>query len=224
MDILPAEPVATNRKWYELWLEVWKHPSDTSFKSILNERDHEAMRGFIWIGVSSLIAGIVAQIATFQTTRALLQYPSGRDIFLYVCGVIIFPIAAIIGMMISAGIFHLIAKIFHGNGKWSDLVYCFSAITAPSSIIVAIGTVINFAFVSIQILSLIVSICIIIIYLILAIYSIVLYINAIKSVENIGTGPAVATYFIPTIILLLIGACIFFTFAIASSTTGGLSQ
>ena len=32
MEILPAEPVATNRKWYELWLEVWLHPSDTSFQ------------------------------------------------------------------------------------------------------------------------------------------------------------------------------------------------
>ena len=206
MEILPLEPVATNRKWYELWLEVWKHPSDASFKSILNERDHEAMRGFIWIGVASLITGLIGQIATFQTTRTLLQYPSGSDILFYVCGVVVTPIIAIIGMMISAGIFHLVAKIFHGNGKWGDLVFCFSAISAPASIIVAFASLINFAFVNIQILTLIVSICIIIFYLILGIYSIVLYINAIKAVENIGTGQAVATYFIPTIVLLLIVA------------------
>ncbi len=200
-----------------LWLEVWKHPSDASFKSILNERDHEAMRGFIWIGVASLITGIIGQIATFQTTRTLLQYPSGSDILFYVCGVVVTPIIAIIGMMILAGIFHLIAKIFHGNGKWGDLVFCFSAITAPASIVVAIASLINFAFVNIQILSLIVSICIIIFYLILGIYSIVLYINAIKAVENIGTGQAVATYFIPTLVLLLIVACIFSFVLIASS-------
>ena len=166
------------------------------------------MRGFIWIGVTSLIAGIIGQIVTFQTTRTLLQYLSGSDIFLYACGVVVTPIIAIIGIMISAGIFHLIAKIFHGNGKWADLVFCFSAITAPASIIVAFASLINFAFANIQILSLIVSICIIIFYLILGIYSIVLYINAIKAVENLSTGQAIATYLIPTIVVLLFAVLI----------------
>src|SRR4030043_2491458 len=98
MNRLPVESTLTNRKWYELWAEVWLHPSDTSFKSILNERDHEAMRGFIWIGVASLIAGIFGQIVTFQTTRTLLQYPSGGDILFYVCGVVVTPITDIIGI------------------------------------------------------------------------------------------------------------------------------
>jgi hypothetical protein len=217
MDILPAEPVATNRKWYELWLEVWKRPSDTSFKSILNERDHSALRGLIWIAVVAVIAALVSNISGVPYISAFVPQMTGITIFKVIGDLIIAPIIAIILNMLLTGVLHLIAKIFHGNGQWSDLVFCLTAISAPAYILVAIASLIIFAFGSIQNSFLIVSICYLVFSLILTIYSIVLYINAIKAVENISTGQAVATYFIPTIILLLIAACIFFTVLITSS-------
>ncbi len=217
METLPLEPVATNRKWYELWREVWFHPSAASFKSILNERDHSALRGLIWIAVVAVIAALVSNISGVPYISAFVPQIIGITILTVIGDVIISPIIAIILNMLLTGVLHLIAKIFHGNGKWSDLVFCLTAISAPANILVAIASLIIFAFGSIQNSFLIVSICYLVFSLILTIYSIVLNINAIKAVENISTGHAVATYFIPVIVLILIVACILSFVLIANS-------
>jgi hypothetical protein len=175
------------------------------------------MRGLIWIAVVAVIVALVSNISLVPNIRTFVPQMNGITIFTVICDVIVAPIVSILGVMFLGGVFHLIAKIFHGNGKWSDLVFCLTAISAPASLLFLPGYLINIAFAGIQILSLIVSIVVIILYLIWGIYSIVLYINAIKAVENISTGNAVATYFIPVIVLTIITVCIL-SFVVIANT------
>jgi hypothetical protein len=46
------------------------------------------------------------------------------------------PIVAIIGLAIEALIYHLIAELFNGKGKWDRLVLCFAAVQAPNELII----------------------------------------------------------------------------------------
>jgi hypothetical protein len=118
------------------------------------------------------------------------------------------PIFAVIGMIISAGLYHLIAKLFHGSGKWGDLAFCLSAVVAPSTIIAGVVNAITLVFLKVPVLSIISTIFVVIVSLILGIYVIVLNVNAIKAAENLGTGQALATLFIPGIIAVVLSLCV----------------
>jgi hypothetical protein len=211
METLPAPPVS-DRKWYEIWRDVWTNPGVEAFWSILKERDHSATRGFIWIGVTSLVLGLAGALTSgpvFSSVNS--QVPSflstGQTLLTAVCTVILAPIFTIISMMILTGIFHLIAKLFHGDGTWGDLVFCVATVVAPASIISGVlGTV--WGLVSqVQILFFLVAIFAGVIGVALAIYNIVLYVLAVKASENVGTGGGIATLLIPIGIVIVLGIC-----------------
>ncbi len=211
METLPAQPVS-DRKWYEIWRDVWTNPGVEAFWSILKERNHSATRGFIWIGVTSLVLGLAGALTSGPIYSSInSQVPgfisTGQTLLTAVCTVILAPIFTIISMMILTGVFHLIAKLFHGNGTWGDLVFCVATVVAPASIISGVlGTV--WGLVSqVQILYFLVAIFAGVIGVALAIYNIVLYVLAVKASENVGTGGAIATLLIPIGIVIVVGIC-----------------
>jgi hypothetical protein len=211
METLPAPPV-NDRKWYQIWKDVWTNPGVDAFWSILKERNHSATRGFIWIGVTSLVLGLAGALTSGPLYNNITsQVPgflsTGETLLTGVCTVIFAPIFTVISMMILTGIFHLIAKLFHGNGTWGDLVFCVATVVAPASIISGVlGTV--WGLVSqIQILFFLVAIFAGVIGVALAIYNIVLYVLAVKASENVGTGGAIATLLIPIGIVIVLGIC-----------------
>ena len=211
METLPTPPVS-ERKWYEIWRDVWTNPGVEAFWSILKERDHSATRGFIWIGVTSLVLGLAGALTSGPIfSRMSSQVPSflstGETLITALCTLILAPIITIISMMILTGIFHLIARLFHGNGTWGDLVFCIATVVAPASIISGVlGTV--WGLVSqIQILFFLVAIFAGIIGVALAIYNIVLYVLAVKASENVSTGGALATLLIPIGIVIVLSIC-----------------
>jgi hypothetical protein len=219
MDISPASPITSvapvsSRKWYELWRDVWTNPSVETFLSILKDRDHSATRGFIWIGVTSLILGLISALVSIPLlNRISSQVPSfissGETLLTTLCTIIITPIITIIGMIILTGIYHLIAKLFGGRGNWSDLVFCMAAVTAPASIISTVVSAIWSIFSQVRVLLFLVAILFGIIAITLLIYSIVLYILAIRATENVGTGGAIATVLIPIgVVFVLVFCCI----------------
>jgi hypothetical protein len=211
METLPAQPV-NDRKWYEIWRDVWTNPGVEAFWSILKERNHSATRGFIWIGVTSLVLGLAGALTSGPIYSSInSQVPgfisTGQTFLTAVCTVILAPIFTVISMMILTGIFHLIAKLFHGNGTWGDLVFCVATVVAPASIISGVlGTV--WGLVSqIQILFFLVGIFAGVIGVALTIYIIVLYVLALKASENVGTGGAIATLLIPIGVVIVLSVC-----------------
>lgn len=211
METLPAQPVSS-RKWYEIWRDVWMNPGVEAFRSILKERDHSATRGLIWVGITSLVLGLSGAIISIPVLSSTTsQFPSflgtGELVITSVCTVILTPIFTIISMMILTGIFHLIAKLFGGNGTWGDLVFCLAAVVAPASIISGVLGTVGGLFSQVRVLFYLIAILFGIIALALAIYNIILYVLALKASENVGTGGAIATLLIPIGVVLVLGFC-----------------
>jgi hypothetical protein len=206
MDTITTQPAAP-RKWNKIWLDVWTNPGTEAFWSIMKEPDHGPVRGFIWIGVTSLIVGLISGIGSFSFLRNSLPEVLNNIILSLGCYVILTPISAIIGMIISTGIFHLIAKLFGGSGKWSDLVFCLAAVMAPATLIGGVISVIWMIFSQVQVLQFLIAIIFGIVGIVLAIYYFVLYIQAIKAVENIGTGGVIVTIFGPAIVVTICILC-----------------
>jgi hypothetical protein len=211
METLPAQPVSS-RKWYEIWRDVWTNPGVEAFWSILKEPNHSATRGLIWIGVTSLVLGLasaIVSIPVYNSTFSSITGSAGggETIITALCTVILTPIFTVISMMIMTGIYHLVAKLFGGNGTWGDLVFCLAAVIAPASVISSVLGIVGGIFSGIQILFFIIAILFGIITIVLIIYNIVLYILAIKASENVGTGGAIATVLIPVGVVLVLGIC-----------------
>jgi hypothetical protein len=196
----------TDMKWYQIWWHVWTHPGAEAFRTILRDSQASAKRGFLWIAVTSLVSYLVYGIS-------FSRYFS--DAIVYLICVLIAPFAGIIGLAISAGIFHFFAGLLGGSGTWEKLVYCFAAISAPASLLsipasilttFQRGTFFDPSSTSLQTspLSCLVSL----IGFAAGIYTIVLFVSAIATVENTGTGKAVLIYFIPILVGIALVICL----------------
>ena len=210
-------PQVTNRKWYEIWWDVWRHPGTDVFRRLLQEPGADYNRGFKWVALMAVIFAVLNSLISGIFPQRIASAASSGMITSLVCGVIVAPIVAVIAITIMAGIYHWIAKLFGGNGEWGQLVFCFSVVLAPSYLLTALfrplyrtdlGSLFSQGTSALaqQMSSL--FFCLVLPSLALSIYSVVLNICAIKAVENIDTGRSILTYFIPVIVAILLAACV----------------
>jgi len=204
------QPVQS-RKWYEIWWDVWLHPGIAPFQTILKEPNHSMTRGFIWIAVTSFIVTLISSLFSALVIRNLAADSPGGMMFenyatntlSAICGVILSPIFAIIGVAISAGIYHWVAKLFRGKGNWNDLVYCLSAVTAPGTLFGGVIGIFSLLFFQNPVLIFLP----VFVAFAFAVYMIVLNVNAIRAAEDVGTWEALGAIFIPTIVIVVIVTC-----------------
>ena len=196
----------TPRKWHEIWWQVCRHPGPTTFTLILQEADVSSERGFKWVALVSLgviLAGILGTLV--GPNSSMLGNLFGSIAIYLVCGILLAPVFAVIGLALTAGLYHLIAKLFGGAGEWSRLVYCFAAIQAPLFLVSTVLSLMNIFLQQAGWLSL----CALPFSLALGFYSLYQYISAISAVENISMWKSAGTYFAPTIAVLIIFLCVF---------------
>jgi hypothetical protein len=203
--------------WYRVWIDVVTHPSRDTFRRILADPTAGQKRAFTWMAVMGLVWGIMFGIF-FQAGGGLPygNLPTLSTGLWILCLVILFPIFSVIGLALSTAIFHGIAKLLGGAGTFDALVYCIAAISAPMSIVTVPVSLLQTALSRGGSASSIAPLCVVPFSLALGIYSIVLEVLAIDSVERIGTGKAVLTVLIPVIIAFAIGVCFVLVVGIAA--------
>jgi hypothetical protein len=205
-----AQPV-NSRKWYEIWLDVWLHPGMAPFKTILGEPGKDVKRAFIWVAITSFIATLISYLFSALVMRNWMADAFGGEIFKnyggytlsYICGIILTPIFAILGIAVSAAVYHWIAKLLGGHGYWNDLLFCLSAVAAPATLIGGIIGIVSMLFFQNPVLVFLPTM----VALAFGIYIIILNVNAIKAAEDVGTWQALGAIFIPTIIVVALVTC-----------------
>ncbi len=213
MTIDEVQPV-TAHKWYEIWWNIWGSPGVATFESLLSEPDHTTRRGFIWIAITSWVVAIITGLTS--TTAIQSGAPAlYNNVLALICAIIFIPVGAILGLVISTAIYHGIARLVGGQGTWSDLLICVSAVVAPGELVGAVVALFTFLAVAIPGLIFLPWV----ISVVFGIYGMVLYIIALKAAEKLSTGKAVLTYFIPTIIIGLLVVCALLALIPAFRTT-----
>lgn len=126
MDAL-ASAETKSFKWYEIWRDVFLHPSDKTFVRILEDPAASPRRVYIWLAVVGLLSGLLKAISTLEISvlRQILTVISG-------------PIIAIVGLALVAAFLHWNSKRFKGQGSYARMVYVLGAIYAPASLIMII--------------------------------------------------------------------------------------
>ena len=197
--------------WYEVWETVLLHPSRASFFEILADPTAGSARAYAWIAITAAISAVIQSLITPE----LSEYSP----WVLVCSVVAAPVAAVLGMVIGAGITHFIAGLLGGSGTFDRLVYCLAAIYAPSALIslfftgmVAIAGVTPGSADTLALAAgpaLVVLFVVALLSLAFGIYAIVLQVNAIAAAENISGGRALVVFLLPSLAGFGLGiACI----------------
>lgn len=190
--------------WDEVWLRALTKPSAATFQELLRDPQAASGRPYKWIFFATLVGQGIALLlltAFHQSPRlvALQKFslisPTMKP-ETFACTLLISPFAAIIGLWFFSHITQWFARMFDGKGTAAELIYVRAAYLAPMSIITTPLNVIPFiAYVNI----------------LFSFYLMVLELLAIKTVNRFGWGAAIASAFLPAIILIggLFG-CLFF--------------
>lgn len=188
------------------WLETWRlaltRPNEETFRSLADDPKGSLGRALSWIAITSAISYLIS--ASVQLLfSGLLDRPSLLEALeheaglllseglmiagVYGCGLPLVVLMSVVGMLFYSGIVQFTANAFGGNGTFAELAYTLAAITAPITLISgAIGWIpwVN---------------CLVIP---LGIYSILLTLLAVKSVNRMSWGKTIGTF----AALLLVGA------------------
>lgn len=209
-------PVTTSLKWYEVWRQIYLHPSVESFLRILADPLAKPGRAYLWVAVMAVISGLLQGLGFNTAGRSGLGV-SGPILTLG-CGLIIAPVLAVIGLAFGSLIVHWIAGLFGGQGTFERMVYAYGAIEAPATLVSIIFSTLLLILTGGETTGgrSTLGLCAAPFSLVWGIYLLILQINAIRAVEKLSTGRAILTLLFPLILaVVLVGVCLLLTFPFA---------
>jgi hypothetical protein len=108
------------------WLQIWRtavtRPTVAAYQDLFQLANPSASKAWLWLFVSSLLSGALISIAPFVTESA----PAGLAL-----AVLVFAVSVVLVWAIFAGCTHAVARLFHGRGAYTALIYLFAAFSTP---------------------------------------------------------------------------------------------
>ena len=214
MNELPDAPAPERRPnaVLQTWSAALTRPSEQTYAAIASTPGAKASTAYLWVFVAALIQLILAALVQGRIYPEIAQQ-LGLDPNVFgarsgvasilasaLCGAPIGAALQTLFFAIGVAIIQWLAKMFGGRGTYDQLAYTFAAIAAPYSIIVGIFTLfsaIPYA-----------GVCFGLFGLLAFLYIIVLYLMAIKGVNQVGWGAAIGAFFLPALVLGFICVCL----------------
>lgn len=228
MDQMPSNvPVPESKPgpagWVQSWIMAVTKPNENTFVLLTEHPGATSRTAFIWIFLAGVVSSITSTIvraiyAAIGSTPQLPSIPgleslqqfnqfnqggSGSVGVSLLTGICLSPLGGLLAVVffaIGVAIVQWIAKLFGGVGTFDKLAYAFAAIAFPFSIFSAVMTLLG----AIPY----VNYCTGILSFALWIYSIVLQVMAVKTVNRFGYGQAAGSVFIPGCLVFLLCACV----------------
>jgi hypothetical protein len=197
-----------------VWTKVYSKPGEHSFSEIINHPDATARNAYIWVFITGMLAGLinglvrmVAFMSIFRQTLPGDQIPGATGILSAsglvgaICGAPLAGLISVISFTIAVALVHGTARFLGSKeGSFDQLAYGIGAVVAPFTLVSALVAPFN--------LIPYVVFCTGPLLLVLSIYVIYLQMAAVKAVYRTGWLEAAGAFFLPTILLLLLCACI----------------
>lgn len=200
---------------FPVWSKVYTRPGEQTFWEIVNHPDATAKNAYIWIflvgTLSGLITGLYQVVAGMSFIRNTFpgyeQLPDTTGIMSVstlvgaICGAPISGVFSVIGFAISVALIHWAARFFGSKeGSFDQLAYAMGAVIAPSTL--ASSLLLPFSAIPFAVF------CILPLLIILGLYVIYLQLTAVKAVYRTGWFEAAGVYFLPTILIVFLCACV----------------
>ncbi len=197
-----AEP---SLPWYQVWLKALTEPRVAAYEALVTRQGVSLGKACLWVAIAGIV-GALFIVGGGSALRALTALDpalrQGTDSYSFVtiaaislvCLAPLAVVGSILGLLLSAGISHVLARALGGIGTFTQLAYAFAAYSAPASMISSAVSIIP---------------CVgAIISLPLSVYVLFLNILAIKAVHHISWGRAVVSSVLFVALILAFLACV----------------
>jgi len=191
--------------WYQVWLKALTEPKETTYQDLVTRPGVSLGKACLWVGLVGVISAFIglAIVVAFggmsffdpasQQMSDSLSFLTGSAIVL-ACLVPLAGAFAVVGLLLSAGISHLLARALGGTGTYEQLAYAIAAYTAPGSIVSSavsfvpcVGPLVGLPF---------------------SFYLLFLNVLAIKAVHHLSWGRAVISSVLFLAFVLVILSCV----------------
>lgn len=214
-----ASPAGKRMPFWEVWVTVLTVQSPAGFAAALEDPEASQGRAYEWMAYTGALSGLaVPLLAIFNAdVQALMQTPEiqqvagqfNPNLFLIIIALVaslVSALSSVLGLMISGGVQHLIARYFGGTGTFTGTVYAVGSYLAPL-------TLVSTLFSLVPILNCIASL--------LGFYSILLNVRALQAAQRISAGNAVLAIILPSLVMF---ACLCLVGLVAAGQLGPLLE
>lgn len=189
--------------WTQVWLQALTRPNEQSYHTLLSDPGATPTRGLLWVGVTSLFGTAIALVTQLAFRPEMSQVMgqldrelgagarAGSFLLLLLCAVPLGAVLSVLSTVIYTALVNFIAGALGGTGNFNQLVYLFSAITAPMGVVTSLlGVVPIVACLTLP----------------LVCYSLYLQLLAVKTVHQVDWVRAAASVLILIILAVVIAA------------------
>ena len=196
-------------EWFSTWMTAVTNRSEQTYSRMAEHPDAATPnRALLWVFLAGTIAALISGVLEAIVTLAGFTSPTaglselfggaqGGTVFSLGVSICLSPVAGGVGVLVFAiivGLIQWIAKRFGGVGTFSQLAYPMAAISVPFTIFSSVLT----PFSAVPYLGL----CTGLVGILLGIYALLLEITAVKGVNRFGWGPAIGSFFFPSVLVL----------------------
>ncbi len=201
LDESPGRPFM----WYEVWLKALTQANADTYTALIRDPLASPGRAYWWVILAGLVTGLFSLISVFVVVNdpSFMETLTELEVettvietigkFVAVGLIVLIPVQAIfsvLGLLLGAAIYSLMAKLFGGTGSFSRTVYLMGAYSAPLSIIIGILSIIP-----------VVQNCL---PTLLGLYSFWLSVTSIQVANRLNGGRATIVVLIPSLLILMI--------------------
>ena len=201
-DAIPSE--YGTYTWFESWKMALTRPNEETFRSLADDPNGSLGRALIWIAITSAVSFLITTTVQLLFSSLLagpsvfealeqevgLLLPGGLMIAgVFVCGLPMVALFSAIGILIYSGLVQFTASAFGGEGTFAEMTYALAAFTAPITLLSAvIGGIPLVNCLTIP----------------LVIYSLMLTLLAVKSVNRISWGKTIGIFAVLLLVSILL--------------------
>lgn len=202
----PAEMPPPQQSFSDIWIKALTQPSVATYEDFVSRPGVSLRRALGWVLVCAFAGSIFSFLGVILTgsfsNLPLDQAPELAELarlpfYLFVCGVPLSAVFAIISLLIVTGITQLVARMLGGTGTFTQLVYAVAAYAAPMSLVTSIVGLVP------------IVACL---NALLGLYGLFLNVVAVKAVHRFDWGRAVISSVALLVVIVVLVACVVVVF------------
>lgn len=187
--------------WISTWREALTRPNENTYARIALAPEAKLSTALLWVFLGSLVNFFLASLVQGRLMSQMIQNSGiegvpmevGGGLMTAICGAPIGALISVVFFALGVGVFQLIAKMFGGRGTYEQLAYALAAIVAPFYLFSGVLTL----FSAIPYL----GACFGILGFAAALYVLYLEITAVKGVNQVSWGAAIASVLLPAFVI-----------------------
>jgi hypothetical protein len=178
--------LGTSPTWATIWLSALTKPSTATYLRLAQAPQATARSAYTWMAIGALVGGLSSGLVTL-VARLTQSEPFDAGLLL---AIPLYAVLVVLFWAIFAGSAQLVARLFKGSGSYKQLSYVFAAFSAPLTIIFSLLSLVPQTGIP-QIL--------------LYLYWIVLYILALRAINQFSFLRALGAGLIALLVTILVG-------------------